>query len=168
MNDLMTKEEIQKWIAGSKHVDTTDKSNDGCGSHFYRRIYERNGKLFAIPFHNQNLVEAFGENEGEYSVIDDRYEIEPVKKVVRNVTEYLPTDEHECHREPETNRSKSNALLTAVSGCGTSIERIGYMPKRDKELETMRRNNILKILEKTTYDETTDEKQDSNKVAQGN
>ena len=85
----MTKEELQKWMAESKFVDS-DREFDENGNCEESRIYERNGELFRVEFQNGHPYEKWGEKSFIRGVYD-------VRKVIRETE----TIEVVRYREPD-------------------------------------------------------------------
>jgi hypothetical protein len=100
MNNLMTKEELDKWVSESKYVDSTNEDGDGCGNRSWRQIYERDGQLYGIYVTNGHFDEAFDFKKGSY--IRGKYRPRHVRKITKTVrvTEYITTGS--INGEPET------------------------------------------------------------------
>jgi hypothetical protein len=92
----MTKEELQKWIAESKLVDSHSEF-DANGNYEEWRVYQRDGELFRLEFQNGHPYEKWGE-EG---FIRGVYE---VRKVIRETK----TVEVVTYREPDERPARND------------------------------------------------------------
>lgn len=79
---LKTKEEVQEFLKGTYYADSLEEYYDGGMNFAGHKIFEKDGKLYAVDYINGNISSGYYDKDRNYQ---NGYAIYPVKKKVEMI-----------------------------------------------------------------------------------